>query len=289
MPTFKLSWRPDATQPLPAGQASHVDPTLADNLSKVKAAGASVSNPAVETNGVLDLRQWCPPVDNQLSAEDCVADSTTTALEFVEIRNGRPFVKKSRLFLYYNARLQTQDTDKDQGTYIRLAFATLTSLGTCTEATWPYDLGQIFIRPSWKSYQEAYPHKITSYYRIDATGGTDLINAIKTALQAQHPVVFGMTVDQAYMDTGSDGMVAMPAATRVNSGGHAQVIVGYDDNKQRWIVKNSWGTGWGDNGYGHVPYAYLDASDANDFWVPYLANAAAQPDVTTVTVIPSGA
>jgi C1A family cysteine protease len=273
MSTFKLSWKPDSTQALPVGQATHDDQSFADNLDKIQAAGAVVANPGVETNGVLDLRQWCAPVDNQLSAEDCVADSTTTALEFVKIRNGLPFVKLSRLFLYYNARLQTQDTDKDAGTYIRLAFATLTSLGTCTEATWPYDLNQVSTRPAWEAYQEAYPHKISSYYRITATGGADLVTQIKQALQAQHPVVFGMIVDQDYMDVGSDGMVAMPKATRINSGGHAQCIVGYDDNKQRWIVKNSWGTGWGDGGYAHVPYTYLDASDANDFWVPYLAGA----------------
>lgn len=281
MPTFKLSWKPDATQP-----GSFADPTFAANVAHVQAVGSAVKDPGVEQNGVLDLRKWCAPIDNQLQVSDCVADSTTSALEFIEIRDGKPFIKKSRLFLYYNARLQTQETQYDDGTYIRLAFATLTSLGTCTEATWPYDPNNVNIRPSWSAYQEAYPHKIKNFYRIDATSGADLVNAIKQALQAQHPVVFGMTVDQDYMNTGSDGKVAMPAATRVHSGAHAQLIVGYDDNQQRWIVKNSWGIGWGDMGYGYVPYAYLDASDANDFWVPYSGAGSAAPDVTTVTVTP---
>lgn len=279
MSTFKLSWRPDATQP-----GVHLDDRLSDHFSKVEAAAATVQDPVVETRGVLDLRKWAPPVDDQLSVSDCVTDSTTTAQELVEIRNGMPFVKKSRLFLYYNARLQTQDTDKDEGTYIRLAFATLTSLGSCAEATWPYDLNNVFIRPSWSAYQEALPRKIKSFYRIDAVNGTELVTAIKQALQAQHPVVFGMTVDQDYMDTGSDGMVSMPKANRVNTGGHAQCIVGYDDNTMRWIVKNSWGTGWGDGGYAYVPYAYLDASDASDFWVPYIDASHNVPDVTTVVV-----
>lgn len=289
MPTFKLAWKPDALQPVPAGQSAHNDPYFHDHLAAVQAAGASVANPGVETNGVLDLRHWCSPVEDQGQAGSCVGNGTVGALEFLQIRNGRPFVDLSRLFVYYNARLETQDTDKDEGTYIRLAFATLTSLGTCTEKTWPYDLNNLFIRPSWNSYREAYPHKITSYYRIAPTSGQELVDAIKQALQAQHPVVFGMTVDQDYMNLGSDGMVAMPKATRQNSGGHCQVIVGYDDNQQRWIVRNSWGPYWGDKGYAYVPYAYLDASDANDFWVPYLAaNGGTPNDVTTVTVTPPG-
>jgi C1A family cysteine protease len=263
---------------------AHSDALLADNIQHVQAAGAAVGNQIVETNGRLDLRPWCSPIEHQLHISECVADSTTSGLEFLEIRNGKPHVDLSRLFLYYNARLQMQETDKDEGTYIRLAFASLTTLGTCTEATWSYDPNNVFIRPSWKAYQEAYPRKIKSFYRITAMNSSDLRSAIKQALQAQHPVVFGMIVDQDYMNTGSDGMVTMPKSKREKEGGHAQLIVGYDDNMQRWIVKNSWGLGWGDNGYGYVPYEYLDVSNANDFWVPY--SSVKTPDVTTVTVTP---
>lgn len=280
MDAYRTTWKPDAIQP-----GVHSDAPFGANVQKVEAAGATVADPVVEEDGVLDLRRWCPPVDDQLNVEDCVADSTTSALEFLEIRAGMPFVKKSRLFLYYNARLQTRDTDKDEGTYIRLAFATLTSLGTCTEETWPYDTSKVFLRPSWRSFQEAYPNKINSFYRIEATDGQELVDAIKQALRAQHPVVFGMRVDGVYMSTGADGIVSVPASGKVEGGGHAQLIVGYDDNTQRWIVKNSWGTGWGDRGYGYVPYAYLDAAGAADLWVPFRVGSSSA-DQTTVVVTP---
>jgi C1A family cysteine protease len=249
-----------------------------DHLTKIQAVGS-----ITDVNGVLDLRQWCSPIENQGSAGSCVGCGTVGALEFLQIRNGLPFVDLSRLFVYYNARLQTRDTDKDDGTYIRLAFHTLTTLGTCSEKTWPYDLNNLFVRPSWESYREAYKHKTTSYYRITATKGQDLIDAVKTALRAQHVVVFGMTVDQDYMNY-TGGIMPMPKLTRLNAGGHCQVIVGYDDNRQCWIIRNSWGTAWGEKGYAYVPYAYLDVSDADDFWVPYLAGTQS-PDVTTVTVV----
>jgi len=278
--TYRKTWRPDSTQPLPAGQAAFHDlPLGAANLASVLAAGAAVPNQIVEQGGILDLRPLCPPIDNQYQVSDCVADATCSALEFCQIRNGLPFVKLSRLFMYYNARLQTQDTANDAGTYIRLAFSTLASLGTCPESTWAYDTSMIFTRPSWESYREAYPNKVTNFYSISQLliAANNIINpnsltaSIKQALQAIHPVVFGMTVDEGYDNTGRDGMVAMPASKRISPGGHAQMICGYNDNLQRWIVKNSWGTGWGDGGYCYVPYAYLGASGVDDIWVPTLA------------------
>ena len=50
-------------------------------------------------------------------------------------------------------------------------------------------------------------------------------------------------------------------------GGHAVMAVGYDDSKQQFIIRNSWGTGWGKKGYFRMPYAYLtDPNLADDFW-----------------------
>jgi C1A family cysteine protease len=262
MSAYKLTWCPDSTCPiaLPARQQ------LSSPLGQ--ASLKAVPTKIVEANGVLDLRPLCPPIDNQGQVSDCVADGTTTALEMVEIIAGRPFVKKSRLFVYYNARLQTQDTDKDMGTYIHLAFTSLTTLGTCTEQTWTYDPSAVFTRPSWTAYQEAYAHKIATFYNIDATN-VDLISGVKQALQANCPVVFGMTVDQAFQNVGADGIVpAFNPSVAVNPGGHCTVLVGYDDNQQRFIGKNSWGTSWGLGGYYLMGYSDLAARGANDFWVP---------------------
>jgi len=247
-----------------ADPASTEDYKFEDHVQKIEAAGT----PQLEVNGVLDLRAWCSPIEDQGHLGSCVGNGVVGALEFLQLRNGQPLNDLSRLFVYYNSRLMHGDQDKDEGTFIRIAFGTLSSLGTCTEKKWPYDTAKVFVRPSWGSYREAYPHKIDSYYSIGGTGQTR-IDFVKRALRAQHVVVFGMTVDQAYMDY-RGGIVAMPGQTRMNSGGHCQVIVGFDDNKQCWIVRNSWGTWWGDKGYAYVPYAYLDASEANDFWVPYL-------------------
>ena len=239
-----------------------------DNIEKIEKRGYELSNVVSESMNVLDLRRWCSPVEDQGQIGSCVGNGTVGALEFLQIRNGLQFQDLSRLFVYYNARLMVRAQEEDVGAYIHLAFGTLSSLGTCSESKWPYDTNKVFVRPSWGSYREAYANKINNYYRINSTG-EDRINLIKIACQSQHPIVFGMIVDEEYQNY-RGGVVRMPRSTRVNPGGHCQVIVGYDDNKKLWIVRNSWGTWWGDGGYAWVPYEYLDASDANDFWVPYI-------------------
>lgn len=245
-----------------------LDYVFQDNVEKIEKVGFSIPGVEKESSGILDLRKWCSPIEDQGQIGSCVGNGTVGALEFLQIRNGLPYEDLSRLFVYYNARLMAREQERDVGAYIHLAFGTLSSLGTCSEKKWPYDTNKVFIRPSWGSYREAYANKIDSFYKINSTGD-QRINYVKLALQAQHPVVFGMIVDEEYQNY-RGGIVSMPKTTRINPGGHCQVIVGYDDNKKLWIVRNSWGVWWGEGGYAWVPYDYLDASDANDLWVPYI-------------------
>ena len=50
----------------------------------------------------------------------------------------------------------------------------------------------------------------------------------------------------------------MPDASEPVLGGHAVAAVGYDDAAQCFIIRNSWGAGWGDRGYCYMPYQYSD-------------------------------
>jgi C1A family cysteine protease len=63
------------------------------------------------------------------------------------------------------------------------------------------------------------------------------------------------------------GLVPMPGPQEHCLGGHAVMIVGYDDETQHVIVRNSWGTDWGIKGYFWLPYEYVTNMDlAGDFW-----------------------
>jgi C1A family cysteine protease len=84
-----------------------------------------------------------------------------------------------------------------------------------------------------------------------------------------YPFIFGFTVYQSFESSqvAKTGDAPMPAPGEQVLGGHAVLAVGYDDSAHRFIVRNSWGTGWGIKGYFTMPYTYLlDANLSDDFW-----------------------
>lgn len=198
-----------------------------------------------------------------LISGNCVANAIVSNLEFLEIKNGLKYTDLSRMFLYYNARLETNTTQEDKGSNISAAFGTLKKHGVCSEKTYPYDPSKVFMRPSWRSYQEAFRHTLTQSYKIE-NSGNKLHYDILTALRSCHPVVFGTEVWDSFRNC--TGLVQMPDTNTKSIGRHAMLIVGVDLNTNRYIVRNSWGTSWGDKGYCYFPFEYFDAIDTFEFW-----------------------
>lgn len=214
------------------------------------------------TGPVVDLRPMCSPVENQLQVGSCVGNAVVGGLELLEnLRHGK-YVDLSRLFTYYNARAAIQETEQDAGSNIRDAMASLSALGVCEEVDWPYDPDKVLIRPSWSAYRKAFAHKIDKYYRITGTG-QGRIDQIESALRSGAPVAFGADVYEPFFYYKS-GPCAMPGGRLL--GGHAMLIVGFDSDRRVLFVRNSWGKNWGVDGYCEMPYDYLDAANANDFW-----------------------
>jgi C1A family cysteine protease len=212
-----------------------------------------------------DLRRYCSPVEDQKKSNSCGPNSTVGALELLENVQGMPFQDLSRLFVYYNARLAANDQGGDVGTYIRLNMASLSSLGVCSEKLWPFDLSKITTRPSWKSYREGYVHRISGYYRIEEESGDDRNRQMEWALVAKHPIVFGVDVWQNFVE-GDFTHAPDPAGKKV--GGHAMLCVGYNRSSRTFIIRNSWGTDFGDQGYFYCSYDWLDKCNCRDLWVP---------------------
>ena len=84
--------------------------------------------------------------------------------------------------------------------------------------------------------------------------------------------MFGFTVYSSIRDATSTGSIPFPAQNDSVDGGHAVVAVGYDDNKVvgkskgAIRIRNSWGLNWGEQGYGWLPYTYIEAGLAVDWW-----------------------
>ena len=130
---------------------------------------------------------------------------------------------------------------------------------------WPYVEDNFAERPPSPCYKIAKAHPAVRYNRLSQDLGQ-----MKACLAAGYPFVFGFTVYESFesQQVASTGNVPMPnTSTEKVLGGHAVCAVGYDDSKQVFIVRNSWGPGWGLKGYCMMPYAYLlDAQLASDFW-----------------------
>ena len=102
------------------------------------------------------------------------------------------------------------------------------------------------------------------YQRVRQT-----LSQLRGCLASGDPFVFGFTVYESFESAAvaRTGHAPLPAAGESAIGGHAVVGVGYDDVKQWFIVRNSWGARWGRKGYFTLPYAYVTDDDlASDFW-----------------------
>jgi C1A family cysteine protease len=92
---------------------------------------------------------------------------------------------------------------------------------------------------------------------------------LRGCLAEGFPFIFGFTVYESFESdaVASTGVAPMPGPGERVLGGHAVLAVGYDDADQRFLVRNSWGTKWGNGGYFTMPYAYLTERNlSSDFW-----------------------
>ena len=213
----------------------------------------------------VDLRPRCPPVFDQGVLGSCTANAIGNAYRFdlLKQRGSRRFVP-SRLFIYYNERVIEGTIDSDAGAMLRDGIKTLAKQGVCDDARWLYLIDRFADKPPDPAYREGLRHQALSYQRLLQEAWQ-----MKGCLASGYPFVFGFSVYESFESraVARTGKVPMPGAGERMIGGHAVLAVGYDDLSQRFIVRNSWGSGWGQAGYFTMPYAYLlDENLSDDFW-----------------------
>jgi len=214
---------------------------------------------------VVDLRSKFPPPYDQGQLGSCTGNAIAGAVQFGRRKQKqKPDFNPSRLFIYYNERAIEGTINVDSGAQIRDGIKSVVKQGVCPEKIWPYQVGIFTKKPSTIAYGQASKYQVTSYSRL-----TQTLTQLKGCLASGYPFVFGFTVYESFesAQTAKSGIMPMPQASEKVLGGHAVVAVGYDEASQRFIIRNSWGPGWGKRGYFTMPYAYITESNlADDFW-----------------------
>ncbi len=215
--------------------------------------------------GSIDLRPQCPAVYDQGQLGSCTANAIAAAMEFDQMKEQQPQVfLPSRLFIYYNERAIEGTVNTDSGGQIRDGIKSVAAQGDCPESLWPYDITKFAVKPPQQCYDQALKFEAVQYESLPQNSDT-----LKGCLASGYPFVFGFTVYESFESpqVAQTGHAPMPSTSERAVGGHAVMAVGYDDSKNWFIVRNSWGAGWGMNGYFTLPYTYLlQPNLSSDFW-----------------------
>ncbi|KAF9372910.1 hypothetical protein CPC16_002131 [Podila verticillata] len=223
----------------------------------------------------IDLRPGCPPVYDQGEIGSCTANAIAAAFGFEAHRQGVTF-EPSRLFIYYNERSIEGHVNTDSGAQIRDGIKTVNCQGVCSEAQWSYNAMPAGPNGVWPpnakpaekppsiAYEQALGDRLLTYQRV-----VQNVDQMKGCLALGYPFVAGFTAYESFEDpkVATTGKVPMPRTNEEVLGGHAVLVVGYDDSESCWLARNSWGETWGLDGYFWMPYAYFtDTNLSSDFW-----------------------
>lgn len=167
-------------------------------------------------------------------------------------------------FIYWVTRYLMGTVNQDSGVNNRAMLKALNKYGWCDDALCPYDIPNFTRQPSREAFEQAAKRKIAQYVAVEQN-----LNIMKAALAAGDTFIFGFSVYQSFEDSRTEqtGDIPMPSRSESQLGGHDVLIVGYDDDAGMFDIRNSYGSDWGNGGYGRIPYEYATSRNlSGDFW-----------------------
>lgn len=234
-----------------------------------------------------DFRSRFTAVRNQGNLGSCTGFSSIVGvLEYYFKNTNNDTTQFSPLFQYKMTR-NLMNLKGDTGASIRASLKSLAVFGAVPEKDYPYtaDLTKFDLEPNENLKFLAQNFQALKYVRVDQRNmlQSDILKELRKYSAANIPITFGFTVyndawRQANM-TGSEGAFPFPTTTDDIAGGHAVCIAGHNDSKVitnrsngvkttgAFLFKNSWGSSWGNKGFGWIPYRYIESQIAQDFWL----------------------
>ena len=201
----------------------------------------------------VDLRHQFTQIKDQGNLGSCASFATLSIYEHIHKKNKNEDIDLSEYFLYYNARAKKNETDSDSGSSLYHNIESMTQEGVCTEELCKYRCDSCSIRPSEEAYAEANSRKIKKALNVKKD-----IKDLKSALAEGYPVLISIKIFESFKPQA--GFILLPSSDEKQMekhGNHAMVICGYSDDKEIFIVRNSWGRSFGDKGYCYIPYSYI--------------------------------
>lgn len=213
----------------------------------------------------VNLKPKMPPVRHQGPGASCTAMAVCGLIGYRELSGAdHRVVDPSPQFQYFNTRIFEKTTESDSGASLRNAILALQEYGFCDELCCPYDPERFADRPLSICYKAAEVYRSVSAHRVEQT----LVD-LRASLASGNPVLFGFTVYSAFENaaTAATGIVNLPGPGEVALGGHAVMLIGYDDEEGRFLVRNSYGGNWGNAGHFSMPFDYVTNQNlSGDFW-----------------------
>lgn len=235
-------------------------------LTKLKGEGKGTEMDAMGSKSLpatADLRAGCSPISDQGNTNACVGFATVDGLgEYLARKQGRK-VDLAPRFIWNMGRNQEKSLGENVGMMPHTAMKLADNYGMAPESAFPFPTASqmkseeslmklVSEKPSSAVIAEAKKYRLFKGWKA-----VNSVHAMKKAVSDGLPVVFGIAVFPSIFETGKDGVIPFPKASEEFQGGHAIVCVGYDNAKRHFIIRNSWGTSWGDKGYGYLPYEFV--------------------------------
>lgn len=217
---------------------------------------------SVQVSDVIDLRENDSNVEDQGMLGSCVSNALCNAYE-ITVKKLYPnaFKELSRLFVYYHSRIFDDNLEDDLGSYIRDGLKSLKHYGVCAEELWPYNVEKFNEQPPPQCYLNASKRTITEYQLL--LNNDEIIEVLNDYI----PVTVSIEIFQQFNNvTKENNIIRLPNQFDYSLGYHAVLILGYNLNTRQFLVKNSWGNNWGDNGYAYIPFDYV-GNFSNEKWV----------------------
>lgn len=200
------------------------------------------------------------PISNQGGIGSCVANAMCDGLEILQGIHGDEVQQLSRLSLYYWSRCLHRGQHQDEGTYIHTAAQQLKTMGVLLEQDWPYIEANVNKGPPNHLIIAASDNRLEGAIPLRKRDG--VLDECESLIRAGCPILFSTQITREDFQDPSPGKV-LDVPVGAIWGGHAILCTGVRITLQgarQFLIRNSWGSGWGDNGHIWVTDRYVDRS-----------------------------